>query len=757
MNTIFLPGAKASMPNNQTQNISTINNYNLTYQNFHSVLGKSMNNNLYSQEQNINPNRAKVNDVNSIQKIKNYSSNVISNNNQSNNNNNNIENSKSNARKTTTPNSKIIQIKKGKITSSGSLLKSSRSNKFNRVFKNGKKIKNIDINNDCEDTQNDEDSESISTNSIIKRKTKIMENNNLNSSNVITTENKLGSTVETKYLERGSMTTASMVNGSNLIKKTSTQFKKSTSKFIKEKSQNSEVPRDSDEISKQSEKSGALSQKSEVITKTNNQNLKISDQSNIIQKSKAQISSKFKLLNNINNDNLSSQLKKAEFPKQSINQLSNNLKNTSILTSNKISQQPNIQLDKLSNNGSNINDKKSHNSIKDEDLKSKRSESKLSENKMVYQQQINGTIINLPMRKMSNDSNTNSNYSNSNIVVPSPDNNFVINSSEYKQQEAQTQQFITEDITKRPKSQVFRVCKELTQAGKDLEGKIKTNQDTSLICLNVGEIVGFNLFGVLDGHGPHGHFVSQHCKEYFIKNISNYTESLKLLRGLTTAEEIYSEFKNTKFNYIIELYNQVDIELATQDNFDYNLSGTTCNIVFQFNAHLVCANTGDSRGILIYDKGDNTNQGIFPLSIDHKPDLPDELARIELSGGVVDKIKDMLGNDIGPARVFKLGFNYPGLAMSRSLGDLQGKEVGVIPTPQIIECEINASTKYFVVCSDGIWEFTSNEQVRDIGNIYYAKNDIIGFCNELIRFSTSLWEQKEMFVRDDITVVAVFL
>ena len=45
--------------------------------------------------------------------------------------------------------------------------------------------------------------------------------------------------------------------------------------------------------------------------------------------------------------------------------------------------------------------------------------------------------------------------------------------------------------------------------------------------------------------------------------------------------------KNNTFNYITELYNQVDIELSTQDTFDYNVSGTTCNIIFQFNKHLV--------------------------------------------------------------------------------------------------------------------------------------------------------------------------
>ena len=91
----------------------------------------------------------------------------------------------------------------------------------------------------------------------------------------------------------------------------------------------------------------------------------------------------------------------------------------------------------------------------------------------------------------------------------------------------------------------------------------------------------------------------------------------------------------------------------------------------------------------IYDKGYNSNQGIFLLSQDHKPNLPAESERIALCGGVVNIIQDEYGNKMGPPRVFKAGCSHPGLAMSRSLGDIDAKEVGVISTPQIIEYNIS--------------------------------------------------------------------
>ena len=283
----------------------------------------------------------------------------------------------------------------------------------------------------------------------------------------------------------------------------------------------------------------------------------------------------------------------------------------------------------------------------------------------------------------------------------------------------------------------FRYFAQLTKAGRNQNGQKKTDQDTPLVHLNVGGIAGFNLFGVLDGHGPHGHFVSQFCRDHFIKYMTNYAEQC-LKKKIKRPEEIYHELKNQNFEYIIDTFNKADNEMSKQNQFDYNFSGTTCNIVFQFNKHLVCASVGDSRGILVEDRGDNQNQGIFELSHDHKPDLPKELARIQSKGGSVDKIIDSFGERVGPPRVWKAGTNYPGLAMSRSLGDFQAKQCGVISLPEIIEYSLSSSTRYAIICSDGVWEFINNEQVRDLGNIYFKKNDVGGFCTNLVKFAVHI-------------------
>ena len=96
---------------------------------------------------------------------------------------------------------------------------------------------------------------------------------------------------------------------------------------------------------------------------------------------------------------------------------------------------------------------------------------------------------------------------------------------------------------KNRKGKGFKYCSDLSRAGKDAEGKIKIDQDTSLISLSVGGLEGFNLFGVLDGHGQHGHFVSNYLKDYFINSTANLVEIFKTTKNISTTEELYTILK----------------------------------------------------------------------------------------------------------------------------------------------------------------------------------------------------------------------
>ncbi len=69
------------------------------------------------------------------------------------------------------------------------------------------------------------------------------------------------------------------------------------------------------------------------------------------------------------------------------------------------------------------------------------------------------------------------------------------------------------------------------------------------------------------------------------------------------------------------------------------------------------------------------------ITRDHKPDEPDEAARILTNGGRIEPFKDSNGEHVGPLRVWQKSQDIPGLAMTRALGDGAGAAAGVICTP----------------------------------------------------------------------------
>ena len=292
-------------------------------------------------------------------------------------------------------------------------------------------------------------------------------------------------------------------------------------------------------------------------------------------------------------------------------------------------------------------------------------------------------------------------------------------------------------------------------AGRNEYGKRKTNQDTYIIEKNVNGILNFNILGVLDGHGENGHFASQFVSRYVIYRIKNHP----LIKKYDEPKEIYKQLIANGYEIIASIYLDAD-EQIKKEKFDVTRSGTTIVLVIQLEEHIICANTGDSRAIAIYDESYEDNlvdSKVFPLSYDCKPELPNEKKRINQFGGVVEKAyySDDEDDDYLPYRVWAKDEDYPGLAMSRSIGDSDAKKVGVIPNPQIVEYTIDYSSKYLLIGSDGIWEFISNEEAMKIANKYYLRNDTYALCQELSQKATKLWEEKDVVV-DDITILVVF-
>lgn len=258
--------------------------------------------------------------------------------------------------------------------------------------------------------------------------------------------------------------------------------------------------------------------------------------------------------------------------------------------------------------------------------------------------------------------------------------------------------------------------------------KIDTpNQDDYIVIIDPHCLI----FGVFDGHGPHGHTIAHMIQ----------SSLPKLLLGDQALHTDPEAALRRAFNACSEEILQKD-----RNEVDCSISGSTATILCIFNQRAYVAHVGDSRAVLLQkSEGKIISQA---LTKDHRPDLPEEAKRIEDCGGEVRRIAD------GPCRVFKKGMNYPGINMSRSIGDFVSREIGITSEPDIMSWDIEDNFEAFVICSDGVWEFVSGQEVADISAKCAGEPKKV--AERLATFAWMQWKERISDHVDDITVVVFY-
>ena len=347
-------------------------------------------------------------------------------------------------------------------------------------------------------------------------------------------------------------------------------------------------------------------------------------------------------------------------------------------------------------------------------------------------------------------------------------------------------------ITERQENMLVINSSVLTNAG-TINDQLKTNQDSYSIIENIFAEKLY-IYGVFDGHGQNSEilssFISNYIKKYFsdkknyikfynnnIKNNkNNNTEKseteLAAESSLTSSEITESNYSNsTIINTVINSetlkkifqYNNQQfikeslnsLNIATNElNFDLSYCGSTCILIYIIKNILICSNIGDSKAIL-FSCSNEDRWTYEPLSIDHKPDNPNEKKRILENGGEIHQHIEK-GIAEGPNRVYVKGKSYPGLSMTRSVGDSVGKNVGIIFEPDIIVKNIEITSKFLVIGSDGFWDVMLPYDVSRIASPYFVRGDCEGACKMLMKRAMKYWSKGDDD-RDDITIIVVFI
>nr|GMC63473.1 protein phosphatase 2C and cyclic nucleotide-binding/kinase domain-containing protein [Ipomoea batatas] len=287
----------------------------------------------------------------------------------------------------------------------------------------------------------------------------------------------------------------------------------------------------------------------------------------------------------------------------------------------------------------------------------------------------------------------------------------------------------------------------LSQRGYYPDALDKANQDSFCIHTPFGTSPDDHLFGVFDGHGEFGAQCSQFVKKKLCENL----------------------LRNNKFHVdAVEACHDAFLMTNSQlhsDALDDSMSGTTAVTILVRGKTIYVANSGDSRAVIAEKRGNSIVA--VDLSIDQTPYRPDELERVKLCGARVltlDQIEGLKnpdeqcwdteeGDDGDPPRLWVQNGMYPGTAFTRSIGDSIAETIGVVANPEIMVLELTQNHPFFVIASDGVFEFLSSQTVVDMVSMYKDPRDA---CAAIVAESYRLWLQYETRT-DDITVIVVHI
>ena len=281
---------------------------------------------------------------------------------------------------------------------------------------------------------------------------------------------------------------------------------------------------------------------------------------------------------------------------------------------------------------------------------------------------------------------------------------------------------------------------------KGSKGLIKVpNQDHSLILRDPSQLV----LALFDGHGDQGHLSS-----------STVVRDLPF-RFVQSAQAAPKQPSHYAHEFLA-----VDKGLVSKVPY----AGST-GIVVHYDValqRLVVASVGDSTCLIVRGSGttkpsNNSNQ-ILIESVKHKPALPGERQRIESKGGrvfvppnpQVESSRVLIPGPFGPE-------SYA-LAMSRSLGDVEGKQLGYLtaePDVKVLDLK-NQGTEggfvFAVVASDGVFDVINKQTLVQELDRALRSDTLPETCSKLMSQAVEGWKKLTGGTyRDDITLLVTKL
>ncbi|KAK4855497.1 hypothetical protein QYF36_007980 [Acer negundo] len=285
----------------------------------------------------------------------------------------------------------------------------------------------------------------------------------------------------------------------------------------------------------------------------------------------------------------------------------------------------------------------------------------------------------------------------------------------------------------------------LTQRGYYPDSPDKENQDSFCIKTQLQGNPNVHFFGVFDGHGQFGTQCSTFVQQRLVEILAN---------DLTLLDDPVRAYNSAFVVVNNELHNS---------EIDDTMSGTTAITVLVIGDKIYVANVGDSRAVIAVKEGNKIEAQ--DLSYDQTPFRKDEYERVKACGArvlSVDQVEGLKDPSIqtwgdeesqggDPPRLWMQNGMYPGTAFTRSVGDSTAEKIGVVSEPEVSTLQLMPNHLFFVVASDGVFEFISSQAVVDMASKYVDPRDA---CGAIAGDSYKLWLEHESRT-DDITIIIV--
>ncbi|CAK8990028.1 unnamed protein product [Durusdinium trenchii] len=213
---------------------------------------------------------------------------------------------------------------------------------------------------------------------------------------------------------------------------------------------------------------------------------------------------------------------------------------------------------------------------------------------------------------------------------------------------------------------------------------------------------GWTVYCLFDGHGEAGHWPairSSKTLPYFLHASASCSTMLK--QGKVKAA-LFHAFEKVQMDLVKQ---------SVEEDFSLQVCGCTAVCLLQHPDYdtVWVANLGDSKAVMISP----TTLGVVAETVDHKPSVASERERVERSGM---ELQTTIHDDgFVEERLFIKDEEFPGLCMTRSLGDLCVKQHGITAEPEIVTWDVKSyPDSYMLLATDGVWDFLSGDEVSEI-------------------------------------------